>query len=247
MNEPLAGKLARWIKDEIKARLNLTASAGVGSNKFIAKVASDFKKPDGLVIVHPDKALEFIAELAVEKLWGVGPATAKRLHELGLFRAKDFRKWDVATAAARLGKHGVFLHGLAHGIDDREVDPSQESKSCGSETTFEKDVSDITVLIEYLEELSQDVAAELKKMGRPGKTITLKLRYSDFKTITRSKTIHTFTDDAKKIKDTAVFLLRENTDGGIRPSRLIGITVSSLRDENEPEQLWLEFPAPFNY
>jgi DNA polymerase-4 len=246
LGEPLAGKVARWIKDQIKARLNLTASAGVAENKFLAKIASDLKKPDGLAIITPDKSFDFIATLPVEKLWGVGPATAKKLHELGIFKAADFRTMDVFSAEKKLGKHGIFLHGLAHGIDDREVDPSQDSKSCGSETTFEKDILDIYVLIDYLEEISEGLSIELKKMERPGKTITLKLRYSDFKTITRSKTLPRFTDDPKRIHDTAVELLRGHTEAGKIPCRLIGISVSGLRDEDEPEQLWLEFPAPFD-
>jgi DNA polymerase IV len=245
LGEPLAGKIARWIKDQIRARLNLTASAGVGSNKFIAKVASDLQKPDGLVIIPPDKAYDFIAQLPVEKLWGVGPATAARLHALGMFKAADLRQWNVATAVEKMGKHGAFLRDLAHGIDDREVDGSGEMKSCGSETTFEHDILDIYKLIDFIEALSQDVAASLKEMGKPGRTITLKLKYSDFQSITRSKTLTRFTDDAKRIADVATLLLRENTEAGVRPARLIGVSVSSLRDENEPEQLWLNFPEPF--
>jgi DNA polymerase-4 len=245
LGEPSASKIARWIKDQIQSRLGLTASAGVGSTKFIAKVASDIKKPDGLVVIPPEKVLDFIADLPVEKLWSVGPATAKRLHELGAFKVSDLRKWDATMAASKMGKHGVFLHALANGIDDREVDNSQESKSCGSETTFDRDIMEVSLLVDYLEELSQDLADELKKMGRPGRTITLKLRYSDFKTITRSKTILRFTDDAKKINEVASLLLKEDTEAGQRPCRLIGITISGLWDENEPEQLWLEFPDYF--
>ena len=141
-----------------------------------------------------------------------------------------------------MGKHGVFLHQLAHGIDDREVDPSQESKSCGSETTFEKDIPGLHELKLFIEELAGDVARELKKMGRPGRTVTLKLRYKDFKTITRSKTLERFTDDVQVITKTASTLLVENTEAGSIPARLIGVSVSSLRNDNEPEQLWLNLP-----
>jgi DNA polymerase-4 len=242
LGEPLASKIARWIKDEIKTKTRLTASAGAGSTKFLAKIASDLKKPDGLVVIPPEKALDFIAKLPVEKLWSVGPATAKRLHELGIFSAGDIRKWELKALARELGKHGVFLHQLAHGIDEREVDPNQESKSCGSETTFDKDILDLPELHSFIEELASDVAGELKKMGRPGKTITLKLRYKDFRTITRSKTLERFTDDWKVIAKTASKLLQESTDAGSTPARLIGISVSSLRNENEPEQLWLDLP-----
>ena len=175
----------------------------------------------------------------------MGPATAKRLHALGIYKASDLRQWDEATAIEKLGKHGAFLRDLAHGIDDREVDPSQEMKSCGSETTFEHDILDIYKLIDFIEALSQDVATALKDGQKPGRTITLKLKYSDFQSITRSKTLNRFTDDAKRIAEIATHLLRENTEAGTRPVRLIGVSVSSLRDENEPEQLWLNFPEPF--
>jgi len=242
LGEPLAGKLARRIKNRIREELNLTASAGVGPNKFLAKIASDLKKPDGLVIITPEMALDFIATLPVEKLWSVGPATAKKLQQLGIWTAGELRRADARMIEREMGKHGVFLHGLAHGVDEREVDPNQESRSCGSETTFERDILDVERLIDYVEELSGEVAGELRKMGRPGRTVTLKLRYKDFTTITRSKTIERFTDDAVLIARTAVKLLREHTEAGNIPARLIGISVSSLRNENEPEQLWLDLP-----
>jgi DNA polymerase-4 len=242
MNEPLAGKLARWIKEQIKERLNLTASAGAGPNKFLAKIASDIKKPDGLFIIPPEKALDFIATLPVEKLWSVGPATAKRLQALGIWKAGDLRKWELPAIERALGKHGTFLHQLAHGIDDREIDPSQETKSCGSETTFDKDVLDLGELVSTIEEISNELADSLKELGRPGRTITLKVRYKDFKTITRSKTLDRFTDKPEMISKIASQLLRENTEAGQIPVRLIGISISSLRDELEPEQLWFDFP-----
>jgi DNA polymerase-4 len=242
LGEPSAGKIARWIKNEIQAKINLTASAGVASTKFLAKIASDLKKPDGLAIIPPESALDFIAKLSVEKLWGVGPVTAKRLQGLNIWTCSDLRKWDPLAIEREMGKHGLFLHQLANGIDERVVDPSQESKSCGSETTFEKDVLNIDELLTYVEELSADVANELRKMGRPGRTITLKLRYKDFKTITRSKTIERFTDDPLIIAKTAEKLLRENTEAGVVPARLVGISVSSLKNDGEAEQLWLNLP-----
>jgi DNA polymerase-4 len=241
-NEPMAGKLARWIKDQIKLRLNLTASAGAGPNKFLAKLASDLKKPDGLCIIPPEKALDFIATLPVEKLWSVGPATAKKLQALGIWTAGDLRKWDIQAVDRALGKHGIFLHQLSHGIDDREVDPSQETKSLGSETTFEKDITNLDELARYLEEISLELADQLQELGRPGRTVTLKLRYKDFKTITRSKTLDKFTDQATVISKVATKLLRENTEAGQIPARLIGISISSLRNDNDPEQLWFDFP-----
>jgi DNA polymerase-4 len=246
LGEPLARNVARHIKDRIRKELNLTASAGVGPNKFIAKVASDLRKPDGLVVIPPERVSVFVEKLPVEKLWGVGPATAKRLHSLGLFTAGDIRRASVASLEKELGRFAHFLHALSRGEDDRKVDPNQESKSCGSETTFDHDFSDVWKLEEYLREMADDVAAELKDIERPGKTITLKLRYSDFKTITRSRTLPRRTDRAEVIADVAVDLLRESTDAGRRPARLIGVTVSGLYDPHEPEQLWLSLPELAN-
>lgn len=245
--EPSASKIAREIKARIQERIQLTASAGVGPNKFIAKLASDFRKPDGLVIVPPEKVAAFVEKLPVERLWGVGPATAKRLHEAGFRTTADLRAVSAASLEQRFGSLGPFLHDLAHGIDDREVDPSRESKSIGAETTFDRDISDPDRLAVKIRELSQELADSLQKEHKPAKTITLKLRYEDFSTITRSKTLARFTDDADLIAATAEKMLRENTDIATRSARLIGVSVSKLWNESEPEQLWLDFPPPFFY
>lgn len=242
LNEPLASKVAEHIKNRIKNELSLTASAGVGPNKFIAKVASDMRKPDGLVVVAPERVAAFVDKLPVEKLWGVGPATAKRLWERGIWTAADIRKIRLEEMERALGTYGCFLHALAHGEDDRPVEPERESKSCGSETTFDKDILDFPALEATARELAEDVVSELRKMQRPGKTVTLKLRYGDFKTITRSHTLQRRTDELDTVWKTAVRLMRENTEAGARPVRLIGISVSNLYDENEPEQLWLDLP-----
>ena len=240
-NEPLARKLAEFLKSEIKRRTHLTASAGVGPNKFIAKVASDFRKPDGLVVIPPEKVLAFVAQLPVERLWGVGPATAKLLHNMGLFYAKDLRARDPKELENALGKFGRFIHQLSFGEDDREVESEWERKSIGTETTFLKDLLDTEALYKKLDEQSQELAAQLQAIERRGKTITLKLRYSDFTTISRSKTLHRYTDEATLILETAWQLMRQNTDAGLRPVRLIGLSVSSFLLPNESEQLWLEF------
>lgn len=244
LNEPLARTIAVHVKERIRKETGLTASAGVGPSKFIAKIASDLRKPDGLVVIPPEKVMEFVERLDVEKLWGVGPATAKRLHDLGIWTTSDIRRAGLAEMERALGGFGTFLHGLAHGIDPREVNPERESKSSGSETTFEKDVLDRDVLLATLSELADSVAKDLQKIKRPGRTVTLKLRYADFTTITRSRTLKKFVDSAEIIAEVASRLLIEGTDAGSRPARLIGVSVSNLWSENEPEQLWLEFPPP---
>ncbi|HUP56393.1 MAG TPA: DNA polymerase IV, partial [Bdellovibrionota bacterium] len=157
LGEPLAGKLAILIKRRIRDELQLTASAGVGPNKFVAKIASDLKKPDGLVVVPPERVREFVDPLPVERFWGVGPATAKRLHSLGLRTGKDVRECSLSILEAALGKFGAFLHGLSQGIDDRAVESDWDPKSRGAETTFGKDLLEVPRLQQVLDELSQEV------------------------------------------------------------------------------------------
>jgi len=245
LGEPLARKLAEHIKKRIRDELHLTASAGVGPNKFIAKVASDLRKPDGLVVVPPQKVAHFVAKLPVERLWGVGPVTAEKLHSMGIFTTADIRASSVAELEAALGSFASFLFGLAHGEDPREVETESESKSCGSETTLDRDTTNLEELSELVEELARGVAAELKEMGRPGKTITLKLKYADFTSITRSHTIPLHTDDAPTIAGIAIRLLQEKTEAAIRPVRLVGVSVSGLLTDDEWVQLWLDFPPHF--
>jgi len=240
--EPLAGKIALWIKKEIKKRLSLTASAGVASTLFLAKVASDFHKPDGLTIVPPDQALDFIAALPVSKLWGVGPATESSLHRLGIRTALDLRTAPLSTLTEAIGKHGAFLQGLSHGIDPREVDPEWERKSYGSERTFLKDVVSVPELESTLRELCVELADSLAQDSKRAKTITLKLRYPDFSTITRSFTLPRFVDSGERIFTEASRLLHEKTEAGLRPVRLIGVSLSQLIQNGDPEQLWFELP-----
>lgn len=241
LDEPFASRVARCVQERLFLELQLTASAGVGPNKFIAKVASDLKKPRGLVIVRPDQVMAFIEKLPIEKLWGVGPATAKKLHEHGYWTTADVRKRTEGELEALLGSYGKFIFGLAHGIDPRKVEIERESKSCGSERTFERDVLDVDVLELKLRALSKEIAEELNRLGRPGRTVTLKLRYSDFETITRSRTLGRYLRTGDSIFTVAFELLRINTEVGERAVRLIGVTVSGLLREDEPEQMVFDF------
>ncbi|OFZ17788.1 MAG: hypothetical protein A2X94_04270 [Bdellovibrionales bacterium GWB1_55_8] len=245
LSEPLARNIARYLKQRIREETGLTASAGVGPNKFIAKVASDFRKPDGLVVIPPEKVLDFVEKLPVEKLWGVGPATTARLHELGLRKAGDIRNFGQEALVRTLGSSGEFLYGLSIGEDSREVDPSSDPKSCGSETTFETDILSISELTETIRSLSEHVAAELGKIGRPAKSVTLKVRYDDFTTITRSQTLKRHTDQEETIARTASELLLRKTEAGQRPIRLLGVAASGLLSPDEPIQLWFEI-SPFS-
>lgn len=241
LNEPLASRVARYIKNRIYEELKLTASAGVGPNKFIAKIASDLNKPNGLVVIPPEMVASFVEMLPVERLWGVGPATMKKLHENGFWTTKDIREKTHGDLEALLGSYGVFLFNLAQGVDSRRVEVDRESKSCGSERTFERDILDLDLLESKLRKLIEEVVDELNRLGRPGKTVTIKLRYSDFHTITRSRTAGAYLKDIESIFRIASDLLRANTEAGEKPVRLIGISVSNLRKENEPEQLVFKF------
>lgn len=241
LNEPLARKLAVHIKTEIFKKTKLTASAGVGPNKFIAKIASELHKPNGLTVIPPEQVSSFVEKLAVEKLWGVGPATARKLHSLGFKTAGDIRKSTKATLEKELGKFGIFLFDLSFGIDSRAVESDSEPKSRGTETTFEKDISNENLLLEALRTQAQELGECLQDMHCSVRTITLKVKYSDFKSVTRSKTLINPTENSTVINQTATELLLNHTEAGSRPIRLLGISVSGFVSFNEPLQLWFEW------
>ena len=241
LGEPIAKTIAALLKKRIQEELNLTASAGVGPNKFIAKLASEFKKPDGLVVIPPEKVFKFIENLPVEKLWGVGPATAKKLHTIGIRTTADIRKQGLPQLEKAIGSYASFLHALANGEDDREVDTSSEPKSRGSETTLVRDTTNSNELLEHITTQSEEVAQDLQKHQYMGRTITLKIKYKDFTSITRSRTLHFPTHDADTISKTAADLLFKDTEVGSRPVRLIGVSVSNFITETEPLQLWFDF------
>ncbi len=243
--EPLGGKVAIRIQRRIHEELGLTASAGVSSTLFVAKLASDFKKPRGLTIVKPEEAQAFIAPLPVSKLWGVGPATEKILHSLGLFKIADLRTFPVDALERELGKHGKFLHRLAFGEDSRMVDPGWERKSYGGETTFQRDLLQVAEIENALKTLAKDLSESLVADERKAKTITIKVRYSDFETVTRSQTLHRHVDEVRPILETSMELLISKTEAGLRPVRLVGISVSQLLNPHDPEQLWLDLPDQY--
>jgi DNA polymerase-4 len=239
LGEPLAGKLARYIKDEIKRRTGLTASAGVGPNKLVAKIASDVNKPNGLMIVPPDDVAAFLAPLPASRLWGVGPKTAERLEALSIKTVADVRRVDVALLEQQLGRYGAFLSQLAWGHDTREVQSHRERKSRGSETTFAEDVASVSDLCGTLADLVSELSSDLQSAQQRARTVTLKLRYADFTTITRSRSLPRALRDAHGILHVARDLLVSSTEAGERPVRLIGVSTSNFVHDGEPEQLWL--------
>ena len=187
--EALAGKVALRLKRRIREELALTASAGVGPNKLIAKIASDLDKPDGLVIIPPDQALDFLAALPVRRLWGVGPATARRLEELGAADVTGLRRIPQPELVKHFGRHGAWLYRIARGDDSRPVSPERVAKSRSAETTFPEDITDRAQLVAALEGLAERVGRSLGRLDRSGRTVVLKVRYDDFVTVTRSKTL----------------------------------------------------------
>ena len=188
------------------------------------------------MVIPPERASDFIAGLPVGRLWGVGPRTAARLIEIGYHTAGELRAADTLQLERLFGSFGRFLHGLARGEDPRPVSPHRAAKSRGAETTLTHDLLDRGVLERLVVEQCEEVALSLRKLRRPARTVTIKVRYSDFVTITRSRTLAALTVDATVIADAAVQLLRL-TEAGLRPVRLVGVQASSLYDPLAPEQL----------
>ena len=231
--EPLAMEVARKIKERIRAELNLTASAGVAPNKFLAKVASGWQKPDGLTVIAPERVESFLQKLPVEALWGVGPVTAKKLRAIGIERLVDVRTADPALLANAVGSLAEWLTQLSHGIDHRPVEPNRETKSVSSETTFAQDLTDWREINQELQLLAEDVAAQLQRKGLRARTITIKVRYKGFTTVTRSHTAEYFTDSRPEIVNRAQMLL-ERTEAAERPVRLLGVGAHALKVAEVP-------------
>jgi DNA polymerase-4 len=233
-----AGALARHMKDEIRSGTGLTASAGVGPSKFVAKIASDLRKPDGLVIVEPADVVGFLAPLPVSRMWGVGQVTERRLTELGITTLADLAAADPARLGELLGKHGPRMVEFARGVDPRQVQVSREPKSVSNETTFEEDTSDLVQLDEQIARLAQRVSERLQRRGLAGRTVVLKLTYRNFQHITRRTTLTAPTSDAGVIAAAARTLL-DRSAAASRLVRLVGVGVSGFTRGDRDAQLLL--------
>ncbi|PIQ86352.1 MAG: DNA polymerase IV [Candidatus Omnitrophica bacterium CG11_big_fil_rev_8_21_14_0_20_45_26] len=220
--------LAKMIQQNIKAATQLTASAGVASNKYIAKIASDMRKPAGLTVVYPDQAVPFLEPLAVRQIPGVGPVTEKQLIGLGIQTIGDLAKHSREDLVRHFGKWGIDLYERARGIDQREVEAEWERKSIGSEETYERDLMNITQIETKLQDLSKEIAGDLKENGYRARTITLKVKYADFTVITRSHTWQQAIDAYDLIFQQVSQLLKTKTEAGKRPIRLLGVSASNL-------------------
>jgi DNA polymerase-4 len=225
-NEPLATTVARRLKERIRKETGLTASAGVAPNKFLAKIASGWKKPDGLTVISPDRVEPFLQQLPVDALWGVGPVTARKLRARGIERLVDGRTVALADLRAAGGSLADWLRPLASGVDDRPVIPNRESKSSGSENTYPEDLTDPAVIRDEIAEMASHAANWLIRKSLVARTVTIKVRYSDFTTITRSHSAAPTHDEATVVAR-AVQLL-ERTEAGRRPIRLLGVSVHNF-------------------
>ncbi len=228
-------ELAQSLKTEIVQTQHLTSSVGIAPNKFVAKIASDLKKPDGLVLVRLDQVQSFLDPLPISRLWGVGPKTETKLSEMEIRTILHLRHYDKRVLVRRFGKLGVHLWRLSNGLDDRPVVQNREVKSIGHETTFPEDAWENETLEHALLGLSTRVSQRLCKRGLSGKTVTLKLRYSDFTTITRQTTLREALESASDIYSLVRKLLRKFRDPE-RKIRLVGVSVSSLQSASQLTQ-----------
>jgi len=228
-----ATSVARAIRARINDETGLTASAGVSYNKFIAKLASDQNKPDGLCVIRPDQGADFVARLPVGRFHGVGPVTAQRMERLGIHSGADLRRCSREFLAQRFGKSGDYFYLAARGIDHRPVRPDRARKSIGSENTFFQDLFAHDDLAAALLDSSETVARHALRTGKAGRTVSIKLRYADFRTLTRARTLAAPVSNAAQIVEVALALLAplEPVEQGVR---LLGVTLSSL-DEGEED------------
>jgi DNA polymerase-4 len=226
-NEPLASRVARRLKACIREDTGLTASAGVAPNKFLAKIASGWRKPDGLTVISPERMEAFLQQLPVDALWGVGPVTARKLREAGITRLVDVRSAEEQVLKGAVGSLSGWLQQLARGDDPRPVQPDRPAKSSSSENTYAQDLLDLETIRGETERMAREVAHWLERHQLLARTVTIKVRYADFTTITRSHTLSQPTSDAERIAAWAKQLL-ERTEAGRRPVRLLGAGVHGL-------------------
>lgn len=241
-NEPSATRIAVAIKKEIFEQTGLTASAGVAPNMFVAKIASDYNKPDGLTVVPPEKVLDFIRPLTVRRIPGIGPVSDAHMAKLGIRTVADLAARAREWLEEHFGSFGQYLFEIARGIDERQVTPSWERKSLGAEDTFDRDLLDVHEIEEYLRSCARRVFDQLSKEGKQARTVTLKIKYHDFRSITRRRTLDDYVATADEIFAVAHDLLAR-TDAGRVKVRLAGISLSTFnRKEGSVRPAQLTFP-----
>jgi DNA polymerase-4 len=232
------------IKKAIKAELNLTASAGVSYCKFVAKIASDIRKPDGLTVIHPDRVIPFLEKLPIEKFYGVGRVTAQKMRTAGIYTGKDLKQWSLSDLTKNYGKPGKFYYHIVRGIDLRPVQPNRVRKSLAVEETLEENLTTLEEIEQNLYKIIEKLYARIQKAKCEGRTLTLKLKTADFQIITKGQTQQKVIKEKAEITEIAKSLLVSRYEVPT-PIRLIGLTLSNLTDDNakdaEDGQLSLEF------
>lgn len=228
-----AAAIARKIKLDIKNECNLIASAGVAPNKFVAKIASDIDKPDGYVVVAQNEVQDFLDPLPVNRIWGVGKKTEQQLRQIGIKTIQDARYWPADDMIKRFGKMGDHIQRLAQGLDKRAVISDAKAKSISAETTFANDIKDKDALLAILLQLTEQVAARLRDKDIKGRTVNIKIRFHDFNTITRSKTLPENTNQTRKMWNTVKQLFLGVWQQDVRPIRLVGVGISNFSENME--------------
>jgi len=245
-NNPSASLIAQEIRTRIKEEVGLTASAGISINKFVAKIASDYNKPNGQKLVKPEEVIPFLEALDIRKFYGVGKVTAEKMYQKGIFTGKDLKEKTEDYLMANFGKSGQYYYNVVRGIHLSQVKPNRIRKSLAAERTFSENLSSEIFMLDKLQQIAKEVSNRLKKNNVAGKTITLKIKYSDFSLHTRSKTLPYFITDANIIFDTANSLLYQ--DKLSNSVRLLGLSISNLNTStpivNKPTQLKIKFKNP---
>ena len=247
---PLGVDIAREIKARIRQETDLTASAGVSYCKFLAKIASDYRKPDGLCVIHPDRAQQFIDQLHVERIWGVGKKTAEHLHRMGIFTGRDLRQTSQAHLVQEFGKMGRVFYQFARGIDPRPVVTEWERKSVSCERTFATDLTTAAQADEALEATATELERRIARSGFTGRTLTLKVKYSDFQQITRSLTQTATLLTRNDLLPLARRLMSQVTISAEHPVRLLGLGVSGANSDGDVQEVrpgpeWRELELEF--
>jgi DNA polymerase IV len=227
LHQPLAMEVAKHLKKRILEETGLSASAGVAPNKFLAKIASGWNKPDGLTVIAPERVEAFLQKLPVEALWGVGPVTAKKLRAIGIAKLVDVRTADEERLKQAVGKLAGWLQRLAVGDDPRDVKTERPWKSISCEDTYPEDLVELREMRAEIARLAKRTAGSLEKKGLSARSVTIKVRYSNFATVTRSHTEEPATRDPANITERALMLL-DRTDAGKRAVRLLGVGVHGL-------------------
>lgn len=234
-NMPSATLIAKEIKERIKETTLLTASAGISINKFLAKVASDVKKPDGIYLIAPEDAVSFVEKLPIEKFFGIGKVTAEKMHKLGIRTGLDLKKLAETELIRNFGKSGSYYYKIARAEDDRVVNPNRIRKSLGAENTFSSDLQQLEEITVELENIAEVLFNRMKRSGTKGKTLTVKVKYADFRLITRSKTVDYWIEEEEQIVQLYedIIVSVDKRDG----VRLLGLTLSNLNHEGkQPKQ-----------